>query len=56
MDLWEAAGIEDPGELSRASELRRCASCETLNLVKDDSYYCAVYDAELPRVWNVGNF
>jgi hypothetical protein len=52
----DAAGIERPDELSRAFEFRRCEKCQTLNLIKDDSFYCAVCDAPLPDEWNVGNF
>lgn len=50
----DAAGIEHPGELSRAFEFRRCEKCSTLNLVKDDGLFCAVCDAPLPQEWNVG--
>jgi len=50
------AGIAHPGELSRAFEFRRCESCGTLNVVKDDGLYCAVCDKPLPETWNVGNF
>lgn len=52
----EAAGIAHPGALTRAFEFRRCESCGTLNLVKEDDFYCAVCDQPLPREWNVGNF
>lgn len=50
----DAVGINHPSELDRAFEFRRCGKCETLNLIKDDSYYCAVCDAPLQAEWNVG--
>lgn len=49
------AKIEHPDNFTIAFEFRRCDSCNTLNLIKDNFYYCSVCDSELPKKWNIEN-
>ncbi len=46
------AGIEPPDGFTAAYVFRRCEHCNTLNLVKDEWYVCAVCDQDLSRKWN----
>ncbi len=46
------AGIENPGAFTVAYIFRRCEKCDTLNLVKDEWYVCAVCDQDLSKTWN----
>ena len=34
-------------------EFRRCANCDTINVIKDDWYVCAICDADLDKKWNL---
>ncbi|MCY0991290.1 hypothetical protein OV203_29355 [Nannocystis sp. ILAH1] len=47
-----AAGLAAPTAFTRAFVFRRCPACAQINLVKDDWFFCAACDAELPRAWN----
>lgn len=44
--------IEHPGALTAAFIFRRCDSCDSINLVKDEVFGCAVCNAELDQHWN----
>lgn len=46
------AGLRRPPTWTAAFVFRRC-TCGQINLVKDDWYVCAVYDAALPAGWNL---
>ncbi|MBW3622765.1 MAG: hypothetical protein KY468_05070 [Armatimonadetes bacterium] len=59
-DSWESiqaaldrAGIDHPSEFTTAYSFRRCESCQTINLIKDDVYECAVCQSALPLAWNI---
>lgn len=51
-DALDEIGLEHPGGFSTKFVFRRCHRCESTNLVKDDWYYCAVCNADLPADWN----
>lgn len=41
------------GGFDPAFEFRRCTSCDEVQLVKDDFYYCTTCSTELNAEWNV---
>lgn len=45
-------GISHPEFFTSAYLFRRCENCHSTNIVKDEWFYCAVCDAELPQEWN----
>ena len=45
--------IEHPPAFTVAFIFRCCASCDTINIVKEGVFECAVCEAELSRVWDV---
>jgi hypothetical protein len=47
-------GIPHPGSFTRIFHFRRCKKCRQVNIVKDEWFYCAVCDEELPQEWNLG--
>jgi hypothetical protein len=58
-ESWEAVGTAldqigfgHPPEFTAAYQFRRCDSCGTTNIVKDDWYECAVCQSSLSTVWN----
>jgi len=58
-DSWQAvlsalkrAGIAAPDRLERTYIFRRCESCGSTNIIKDDIFRCAVCEAQLPHNWN----
>jgi hypothetical protein len=46
-------GLEPPTELTHEFIFRRCTSCQTIAIVKEDDFECASCGAELPRSWNL---
>ena len=46
-------GIVHPNEFTTAYIFRRCEACQTLNIVKDDWFFCGVCDVPLSHEWNV---
>ena len=46
------AAILHPGDFTTSYIFRKCASCGTKNIIKDDWFYCGVCDAKLPETWN----
>jgi hypothetical protein len=50
----DSAGLSHPSVFTFVAHFRRCPRCGERNLVKDDWYFCALCDAELPRDWNFG--
>jgi hypothetical protein len=53
-DALDEASLEHPGDFTDPVLFRRCPSCAERNLVKDDSFICAICGAELPVAWNFG--
>jgi hypothetical protein len=51
----EQANIRYPEELSVALEFRICTHCNTINIIKENHFYCAVCDNQLPNDWNILN-
>ena len=47
-----AAGLLAPETYSPSLIFRRCPTCQTINVVKDDEFVCAVCEANLPAEWN----
>lgn len=45
-------GLESPGELAHEFVFRRCESCDTIAIVKENDFECAACGADLPRGWN----
>jgi hypothetical protein len=48
-------GLNHPSEFTTAYLFRRCDSCGTTNIVKDDWFECGVCQAPLSRIWNYDN-
>ena len=46
------ASLAHPGSFTFTASFRRCPSCLERNLVKDDWFYCAMCESELPADWN----
>ena len=46
------AAIIGPDTWTTAFCFRLCPLCESVNLVKDDYFVCALCEAELPLIWN----
>ena len=44
--------LNHPGRFTSAFQFRRCVKCDTLNLIKDELFECAVCEAELPAEYN----
>jgi hypothetical protein len=42
-----------PDRFEPAFEFRRCPSCKTINLVREEIFLCGVCDAALPVWWNL---
>jgi hypothetical protein len=51
-DALDGASLEHPGGFTDPIVFRRCPSCAERNLVKDDSFICAICGADLPAAWN----
>ncbi|MFG1798208.1 hypothetical protein [Nocardia sp. NPDC049149] len=51
-DTLDLAGLAHPGQFTDPVVFRSCPHCRQRNLVKDEHFYCAVCDTELPRKWN----
>ncbi len=47
-------GFEHPDGFTTEFIYRKCDKCETINVVKDDWYVCAVCDKDLDKQWNIG--
>ncbi|MGP3987459.1 hypothetical protein [Streptomyces sp. 3N207] len=47
------AALPHPASFTHALTFRRCAHCHQPNIVREDDWYCAFCDTELPRHWNV---
>jgi hypothetical protein len=45
-------GISHPNQFSYEFIFRRCMRCQTINIIKDEWYVCAVCGSELSRFWN----
>jgi hypothetical protein len=50
--VLDKVGLKHPPSFTTAFEFRKCPNCETINIIKDEFYYCAVCDGELPAEWN----
>ncbi len=57
---WEAVelalekiGVEHPTFFTKAYEFRYCENCQTINLIKEEIYECAVCGEELALEWNM---
>ena len=48
----EATGIEHPPSFTTEFVFRLCNHCNTINILKDDWFYCGVCDRELDEFWN----
>ncbi len=48
----ESISLPHPGGFTQAYHFRRCPACHQLNLIKDETFVCAVCDHELPAEWN----
>ena len=48
----DAAGIARPGGFNAEMVFRRCQTCDSINIVKDGWFECAVCGAGLPAEWN----
>lgn len=58
-ECWQAvaqslanAGLSHGGGFTTTCVFRKCPSCGMRNVVKDQYFFCAVCDSELPRTWN----
>ncbi|WP_145230449.1 hypothetical protein [Gimesia algae] len=58
-DSWQVVdsalkqlGIQYPDFFEPAYDFRRCPRCTQINLIKDNYYYCAVCETDLPAFWN----
>jgi hypothetical protein len=49
--LYEA-NIKPPSSFTAEFEFRKCTSCDTINIIKDEHFYCSVCDSQLPKTWN----
>ncbi len=49
----ERAGFEAPVGFSYSFTFRRCPECDSINLVKEEQFVCAVCRGTLPQEWNV---
>lgn len=45
--------ISHPGKFTQEIVFRRCASCDQVNVVKDNWFVCLFCGKELPTQWNV---
>lgn len=59
-ESWEAvikalseARIEAPSAFSREFIFRRCLRCQSINIIKEEVFECAVCSATLPTEWNL---
>jgi hypothetical protein len=59
-DSWEAvacaldrAGLARPDDYTASYLFRRCARCDSINLIKDAVFECAVCTAPLSAEWNL---
>ncbi len=50
----ERIGIPGPQGFEEAYVFRRCESCGSTNIVKNEIFRCSVCDGELPTRWNFG--
>jgi hypothetical protein len=48
----ERAGLTAPDAFAREFVFRRCARCDTINIIKDEVFECAVCWCSLPLGWN----
>lgn len=47
------AGLKSPFGFEPAFEFRRCDSCNSINLVKDNVFECAICNSRLAQEWNI---
>jgi hypothetical protein len=45
-------GLAHPGDYTSKIVFRRCPACHERNIVRDESFVCAVCGAALPAAWN----
>lgn len=57
---WEAVeialkkiGVRHPAFFTKAYKFRFCENCQTINLIKEETYECAVCEGELELEWNM---
>lgn len=48
----ENIGLASPGGFTTEFVFRRCPACDTINIVKDGWFECAVCGNALPQIWN----
>lgn len=49
----DKASLKHPGRFTHSFEFRRCDKCESINVIKDNWYVCAVCDTDLSKKWNI---
>ncbi|MET7333921.1 hypothetical protein [Nonomuraea sp. NPDC005650] len=48
----DRAGVPHPGRFTVEIVFRRCPRCGERNVVRDDHFFCAICEGELPERWN----
>lgn len=51
----EQIPLSHPGRFTTEFMFRRCPACSQLNLVKENQFFCAVCNTDLPTIWNCDN-
>jgi hypothetical protein len=54
--VFDRIGIRHPGKFSECFEFRRCDQCQSVNLIKDNFFWCDVCNAELSQKWNFASY
>lgn len=49
----DAIGLRHPARFTIEFIFRRCPKCTQINLVKENLFFCAVCEANLPIIWNL---
>jgi hypothetical protein len=45
--------IQPPDNWSVAFQFRRCPACKSIQLIKEEDWFCAICDTALPEQWNL---
>jgi hypothetical protein len=46
--------LKYPAAFTSEFKFRRCLNCQTINIIKEEFFFCAVCDSQLPSDYNIG--